>query len=234
MFFYIKPNSRYQKEFIYAIKFKGELHICQFQSFIKDTDKKFESFIYGVGHKSAKQVVKVPTFKGQLKPSELKKYLDTYGKEFLFYSLTGYELSSQDCVCTPMIHEFNSSIMSSFEEVESFVKGINSMNERVRRVLLDKYKVDIFSENTFQYVGGEGGKLIFTKDLFRFKPSYTMMAYFVTAPTVDVIIDDYRIEQHYKYIGDFKKELPVQMKARLEFLFGKDIAIDYEKLFNKK
>ncbi|MEK6829771.1 MAG: hypothetical protein AABY15_06645 [Nanoarchaeota archaeon] len=237
MFFYLKPTGWEPKEdTFHAIKTAGALHPCTYQSDAKKG--KYEAFIRGTGWKKSKNATVVPVYKGTT-IEQAQAYMNEHGKYCLFYSITGKHLHDDDCVIWAMKQEFNVAVSLGFEYVENFCKRVNDLNQKIYKIVMDKYKLDIFSER-FQYVGGEkgDGRLI-SKDLFQVKPCYSMMAYFLTKPHVDVINDDSKLWKHYvaihgvDYIDANPNEFPVSMKQRLEFLFSKEVSEEYENIMKE-
>jgi hypothetical protein len=241
MFFYLKPTSWTPKtDTFYAIKVDGNMHPCTYQTGLNDESTKFESFIRGTGWKTSKKGYQIPVFSGNTQ-EELQAYLDKYGKFCLFYSITGFGLNSGDCVVWAMQQEFNVALSIGFDYVAKFTKRINDLNTKIQKIVMQKHKVDILSK-TFQWTGGrysEGAQIIGEYDLFYVKPAYSVMAYFLTKPHLDVVSDDRKLEKHYKAVTSYKHmeanegEFPVSMKKRLEFLFSKEVAKDYEAIMKE-
>jgi len=241
MFFYLKPTSWTPKaDFLYAIKVAGDLHPCTYQTNYNDESTKFEAFIRGIGWKKAKKGYKIPVFKGETL-EEMQAYIEQHGKYCLFFSITGFELNSGDCVVWAMQQEFNVALSIGFEYVSGFVKRLNDLNAKIQKIVMDKYQVDVLSDK-MQWTGGrysEGARIIGQYDLFYVKPAYSLMAYFLTKPHLDVVNDDSKLEKHYKAVVGYQHieanpdEFPVSMKERLEFLFSKEVAKDYEKMMKE-
>jgi len=241
MFFYLKPTSWTPKEdFLYAIKVDGDLHPCTYQRDYNDESTKFESFIRGTGWKKSKKGYKIPVFRGETL-EEMKSYLEQHGKYCLFFSITGFQLGSDDCVVWAMKQEFNVALSIGFEYVAKFTKRIHELNAKIQKIVFDKHGVDVLLRKT-QWTGGrysEGAQIIGEYDLFYVKPAYSIMAYFLTKPHLDVVNDDSRLEKHYKAVTGWKHmeanpdEFPVSMKERLEFLFSKEVAKEYEALMKE-
>ena len=241
MFFYLKPTSWSPKtDHFYAIKVAGEMHPCTYQIDYNDEPTKFESFIRGTGWKKSKKGYKIPVFKGDT-IEEMKAYLEEYGKFCLFYSITGFQLGSDDCVVWAMKQEFNVALSIGFEYVSGMVERINKLNSKIQKIVMDKHQVDVLSRK-MQWIGGqytEDSHLVGEYDLFYVRPSYSVMAYFLTKPHLDVINDDNKLWKHYVAVMGYKHtqanegEFPVQMRARLEFLFSKEVANEYEALMKE-
>ncbi len=236
MFFYLKPTSWTPKaDFIYAIKVAGDLHPCTYQKDYNDESTKFEAFIRGIGWKKAKKGYKIPVFRGETL-EEMQAYLKQHGKYCLFFSITGFELNSGDCVVWAMQQEFNVALSIGFEYVSGFVKRLNDLNAKIQKIVMDKHGVDVLS-GTFQKTKQDN--FTGSYDLFYVKPAYSLMAYFLTKPHLDVVNDDSKLWKHYTAVNSFKHieanpdEFPVQMRARLEFLFSKEVAKEYETLMKE-
>ncbi len=236
MFFYLKPTSWSPKEeLIYAIKVGGELHPCTYQSDAKKG--KYESFIRGTGWKKSKKVYQVPVYKGTTK-EEWEAYLNEHGKYCLFYSITGKQLGDDDCVIWGAKQEFHVAIGVGYEYMANFLTKINALNAKIQKIVLEKHNVDIFSDR-MQWNGGkptDDGWIISQGNLFVVKPCYSLMAYFLTKPHIDPIVDDQKLWKHFVSIvgaknideGEHKeKEFPVSVRDRLTYLFSKEVSDEY-------
>jgi hypothetical protein len=242
MFFYLKPTSWTPKtEIIYAIKVDGDFHPCTYQrDYIEGNSKSYKSFIRGTGWKTSKKGYEIPVFTGDTQ-EELQAYLDKYGKFCLFYSITGFQLGCDDCVVWAMQQEFKVALSIGFDYVSKFTKRINELNSKIQKIAMEKHRIDVLS-NTFQWTGGrysEDSQIVSEYDLFHVKPAYSIMAYFLTKPHLDVISDDRKLEKYYKAVTSHKHmeanegEFPVSMKQRLEFLFSKEVAKEYEAIMKE-
>lgn len=219
----------------------GDFHPCTYQrDYVEGNSKSYKSFIRGTGWKSSKKGYKIPVFTGNT-TEEIQAYIDEYGKFCLFYSITGFQLNCNDCVVWAMQQEFSVALSVGFDYVAKFTKRVNDLNTKIQKIVMDKHKVDVLS-NTFQWTGGkysENSQIISEYDLFNLRPAYSIMAYFLTKPHVDVLNDDSRLEKHYRAVTSFKhietkpNEFPVSMKKRLEFLFSKEVARDYEAIMKE-
>lgn len=230
MFFYLKPTSWSPKtDHFYAIKVAGEFHPCTYQRDYNEESTKFESFIRGTGWKKSKKGYKIPVFKGST-IEEMQAYIEQHGKFSLFYSITGFQLGSDDCVVWAMKQEFNVSLSIGFEYVAKFNKRIQDLNAKIQKIVMDKHGVDVLS-GKFQET--KQGRYAGSYDLFYVRPHYSIMAYFLTKPHVDVISDDSKLEKHNKTVNGEEAEFPVSMRERLEFLFSKEVSQEYEAIMKE-
>ena len=227
LFIYLKPTSWSPKESFYAIKHGNELHPCTYHS---DAIKgKYESFIRGEGWKKSKTATLIPLFTGTTIP-EFEDYIKQWGKACFFYSVTGKQINDDDCIVWAARQEFMSAMGVGMEYYQKFVTAIRAINDKIYEVM-EKRGFDIHQ----QYITKDE-VFYSTRDFFVVRPSYSIMAYFITAPTVDVIEDDAKLWKHYveEYRPETDEELnnvfPVCMKDRITFLFGIEVSDMYEKL----
>lgn len=238
MFYYCQFDERTPKEPFLSYKIDGELH--------PKTSSGKQIFIYGKGWKTPKgKGILIPLLPN-LKYESVKSHIEEFGKNCTFYAITGYEIRSQDCCAFASSQEFNvatSKMPESLEYVAECVSEIKKVNQKIYQLMLEKYGIDMEGRN-YQYCKDdpEHKNLIVKNDLFWLRPHYSLMAYFLTKPHLDVVSDDGKLWKHFVelYPGDKldlvheeKCELPIQMKARLEFLFNKEISEDYERIMNK-
>jgi len=236
MFFYLKPTSWTPKtDTIFAIKTSGELHPCTYQSDYHERDKKtYESFIRGTGWKKSKKGYEVPVYRGTTQ-DEFQAYLNEYGKYCLFFSITGFQLGSGDCVVWAAQQEFNVILSVGYDYVAPFLERLNAINQKIAKRVQEEHGVDVFS-NKVQFTKQE--QCVGSYDLFYIKPHYSVMAYCLTKPHIDPVTDDEKLWKHYvavnghKYVQDNEGKFPVSVKDRLTFLFGKEVAKEYEELMN--
>lgn len=194
-----------------------------------------EVFVYGLGWKKFTKTNKVfvPLFSGEIE--DWDNYLKEYGKECLFYSLSGYSLDSNDCCAYNSVNEFYSLLQckGGIEKYQSYVSAMT----RIREIQMDKIK-EIFSS----YVSEWMVKHITDKCLFR--PSMRIFM-FITSPYLDTPEDDnkleivYRKKRYYELKEQYadnivqidniiRKEIedgvvfPICMSERLEMIYGKE------------
>lgn len=224
MFFYCIHSNYTPTEPFSAWKVDGELY----------PDNGYEKgkiFVPGKGYKkkSGKEVT-VPLIP-DLTAENVQAHFNEYGKYCTFYAITGYDLFDQDCCAQDKIQEFKSAVICGFDYVAGCVEKIQQVNRKIRDILMDRYGLDIRQGACWaQYPKTNPEHLVDKDKLFFVKPYYSLMFYIITAPSLDVIHDDDRLWKHYVAINgiNHKDKFPVQMKARLTFLFNKEVTDDYE------
>lgn len=229
MFFYCNFTNRTPEKPFKAYKVKDVYY--------PSDNSEGKVFIYGEGWKKGKSPIEIPLIT-ELTLENVKTHYEKYGKFCTFYAITGFELGSQDCVVSAANREFNvaTSFDCSFEYVANCVGQIKSTNQKIFKIMMDKYGIDMESKYNYQYTKDdpEHKHLIVRNDLFMIKPSYSLMYYILTKPNLDVINDDSLLWRHYVTMFGVKNkdEFPVCMKDRLTFLFNKEISDDYERILN--
>lgn len=146
-----------------------------------------EVFVNGLGWKKLgkKNWINVPLFSGEIE--DWDNYLNKYGKECLFYSLTGYSLKSHDCCASNMIDEFLSLLQckGGIEQYQKYVESIEAIQE---------IQMEVFSEK-LSYMGEYERKSFIDKNLIR--PCYRVFL-FITTPYLDTPNDDDKLERFYR------------------------------------
>ena len=252
-FYYIKhhkenlfPNGTFQ-----AIALKGKLlseykknhfteEVADQKEYLVPTeyyDGK-EVFVNGIGYIKAKQLKDVPVFSNKLE--EWDDYVQKYGYQCLFYSLTGYSHDSHDCCAYQMIREFNSIICSKID-----LKEYNEFINLFRKI--NAYQLKEF--NSHPYIPQT------EYDEYYFRPLFNIGGILNVRPNCDTIADDDKMEMFYRRIrchvirkqGHLSNkeiievidkeinsgEFPIAMGERIRLLFGKECADIYDKLMTK-
>jgi hypothetical protein len=226
--FYLPSNFRIPKEPFLAIKVKGVLHPCSYQSSAKQG--KYETFIRGEGWKKSKKAIEVPLYAGSSK-EEFEAYLNTWGQYCLFYALSGYQLDDNDCCIWQAQQEFRVLMSVGYDYIQSICERVNAINELIEAAT----KAQLGVTELTNWMDLENG-YVQKRDLFRVKVHYSMMCYFLVAPHVDVITDDPKLWKHYvaayKPTDEQMDTFPESPKERLIFLFGEQVATMYEALMN--
>lgn len=147
-----------------------------------------EVFVYGLGWKkmTEKNTIEVPVFSGYVE--DWDNYLKQYGKECLFYSISGYDLNSMDCCAYNVRREFHSLLQcdGGIEKYQTYVNTILKIRE------IQKQKI----EETFSPFVSDW----FVKDLTKkllFNPSFGIM-FLIFEPYLDTIEDDGKLETFYR------------------------------------
>jgi hypothetical protein len=184
-----------------------------------------ELFVYGKGWLTYKKAQTIPTIQPD---GDKTEYLNKYGKFCLFYALTGEKLGSE-YRGRYVENEFKCAVALGFDVVETFTQKVNDINNKIRTITLDKHGVDI-SVDSVQTT--RQGKHVWTSDLFKVSPCYTLCVFFLTNPYIDAMADDALLWNHHVAVNGVTNEdnFPVQMRERLEFLFDNEVATMYEKL----
>lgn len=150
-------------------------------------DNDNEMFVYGLGYKKLGKTnkVEVPVFSGNI--DEWDDYLEKYGKECLFYSLTGVDLHDWNCSYSNMQTEFLSLLqMYDIHKYQEYVKRIKRIQEIQRQAMTEKLtplKYDFQVKDTI--------------DKCLFRPSMRIML-FITSPYMDTPADDDKTERYYR------------------------------------
>lgn len=146
-----------------------------------------EVFVYGLGWKKLgkKNWVNVPLFSGEIE--DWDNYLKEYGKECLFYSLTGYSLKSNDCCANNMVEEFLSLLQckGGIEQYQKYVENIEAIQE---------IQTEVFNEK-LSYMTDYSRKKFINKNLIR--PCYRVFL-FISTPYLDTPTDDNKLECFYR------------------------------------
>ena len=198
---------------------------------------KDEVFVHSLGYIKAKTIENIPSYDGLR--SSWNEYIAKYGYDCLFYSLTGYELHTNDCCAYKMQCEFKSIILSNIDlgeytELVHLFKTINS------------YQQSKLSDLSFLYKGEDKN--------FLFEPSYGLVGLMTTSPFYDTLKHDDKLVKLYVRIrsheltvkGDnlaisrktAEKEVddgvfPVSMSERIRYLFGDECEKTYREVVNK-
>lgn len=140
------------QDIIPCLKYKGELYPLSRMG-------ENEAFIYGVGwrkvNKAGTNRIDVPVYDGLL--SHFKEYVEKYGKRIMFYSLTGYDLSSQDCVAYRAQMEFcvilQPKIYNDFGKYQQFVEDYHRLRELMRDKTIEIFKtLGLTNEDTISHL----------------------------------------------------------------------------------
>jgi len=199
-FIYIgKSLCKPPKESFYALKLskkdKEKLHPTWNDEQIKNNvilypqiDDGDEVFVYGLGYKKFGKTnkVEVPLFSGEIE--DWDEYLKTWGKECLFYSISGYSLYSMDCCLCSSQNEFYSILEcdGGIEKYQRYVENIECIQEIQKDVINEK----------FSYCPDwERNHLV---DDLLFRPSYSIMGLLPISPYLDTIKDDEKLEKFYR------------------------------------
>lgn len=228
---YLKETSWTPKEPFFAIKFENALYPCSYQSDAKKG--KFEAFIRGVGHKKAKKGIEIPLLEQNPSIEQLNDYINKYGANCAFYSITGFTIDSNDCVVSAMQTEFKSGLAVGLEYTSKFAGEIHQLNQMIKEVYQTKYGID-FSDSW--NTPSKNPKIyghFFTTDLFYVRPNFALFFYWLCAPHIDPVNDDSKMEKLFTKLYDSEKtEFPVSVKDRLTFLFGEPVCKEYERLMD--
>lgn len=206
---------------------------------------KNEVFVQGIGWKKIGKTNKVvvPLFSGNVE--DWDDYIEKYGKECLFYSLSGYSLHSYDCCVIPLIREFHS-IMQCKGGIKQYQKFVENI-EKIQQIQLDVFKEKL------SFLSDWGLNDFIENHLFR--PCYNV-SFVSMPPYLDTIIDDVKLEEFYikyrkheimseysdydnikasnliyKEIGD-GVVFPICMTDRMKMLFGEECEKLYQSILD--
>lgn len=144
-------------------------------------------FVSGIGWKKFGKTNKivVPIFSGYIE--DWDEYLEKYGKECLYYSLTGYSLYDMDCCAYSMQREFWSILQcdGGIEKYQKYVENIEEIQRIQKKVF--KEKLSYMSDWEMKYFVDEN----------LFKPCFNV--FFITMPPyLDTPADDVKMENFYR------------------------------------
>lgn len=153
-----------------------------------DTYSDNEVFVYGIGWKKFGKTNKVvvPCFSGELE--DWDRYINEYGIECLFYSLTGYSLHSNDCCSAKYADEFYSLLHLRFKGgIQKYQKFVDAMLkiQAIQREKLTKM---------FSYTKDWELKYIIEK--YTFYPCFRI--FLIMPPYLDTPTDDNKLETIYR------------------------------------
>ena len=146
-----------------------------------------EVFVRGLGWKKFGKTNKVfvPLFSGEIE--DWDNYLKEYGKECLFYSLSGYALDDMDCCASNSQDEFLSIMRckGGITQYQKYVKNIETIQE---------IQTKLFNEK-LSYMSDYQRKSFIDKNLIR--PCFKVFL-FITSPYLDTPNDDEKLECFYR------------------------------------
>ena len=191
-------EHRIPKSDFHALKLSGKdkrkLHPSWDEDTIKNTSVLCpcdmldnEVFVQGLGWKKLGKTncVNVPLFSGNVE--DWDGYLNEYGRECLFFSLTGYLLRNQDCCMNKMREEFLS-LLQCDGGISHYIEYVESI-EKIQEI-----QTRVFNEK-LSYMGDYEKKSFIVKNLF--KPCYNLLWY-ITSPYLDTPNDDDKMECFYR------------------------------------
>lgn len=215
------------KDELKCIKHKKILYPLTYQN-VKLDAKTFTTFICGEGHVTSKQLILVPLFNEDTACVEsICKYVEDYGEFCLFYSLFGKLLGDDDCSYWGIRQEFMVALNKGVESLKynsEAVQKVNAINEKIHNIYTSQFT---FNGETIEK---DGEYVCFKDKLFYVKLCFSINAYFLTKPHVDVISDDEKIFKYYSKVSASTKldNFPTSMKERMELIYGKEITTDYQ------
>lgn len=152
--------------------------------FYEGTDK---LFVNGIGEKKFGKTnkVEVPLFSGNIE--DWDDYLKTYGKECLFYSLTGYDLYCGDCCMSKSVDEFLSLLQCK--------GGITQYQKYVENIInIQRIQIETFNEK-LDYLTGYCRKSFIERNLIY--PSFRLFM-IITPPYLNTPRDDDKLLSFYR------------------------------------
>lgn len=144
-------------------------------------------FVCGIGWKKFGKTnkVSVPLFSGEVE--DWDNYLKEYGNECLFYSLTGYTLSSMDCCAYNSVGEFYS-IMQCKGGIEHYQKFVEAIEE------IQNIQTQVFNRK-LSFLSDYQKKRFIEENLFR--PCFRVFI-LIMPPYLDTPKDDEKMERFYR------------------------------------
>lgn len=178
-------------------------------------------FVRGIGWKKFGKTNKVyvPLFSGKI--DDWDTYLNEYGKNCLFYSLSGYSLDDCDCCACNSIYEFLSLL-----QCKGGIKGYQQYVESIEKIQAIQTKV--FNEKLGFMTGYSKSKFIHDNLI---KPCYRVFL-FITIPYLDTPTDDDKLEHFYRTYRNHEIKtshknygtmLELEKKVKEEFNINKGI-----------
>jgi len=232
LFFNIEANNRRRKAYhimatepFRAITFEKKLYPVTYQS-----SEKNEAFIYGVGWKKRKNAKLIPPLSINYSANDLNEYMKEYGENCLFYALTKKELRTNAICDKYLSHEFIIAKEIGFETYGKFIRPIIAINEKISKVIKDKYDID----SNKKWCTSKYSEIFMAEQIFFIEPTFTLMrGQLLTQPYIDVIKDDNSIRIFRNRVFPDKDETYsdiVCMKDFIEAFYSKEIAEDYNLL----
>lgn len=146
-----------------------------------------EVFVRGLGWKKFGKTNKVlvPLFSGEIE--DWDNYLKEYGRECLFYSLSGYNLNDMDCCASNSQDEFLSLMQceGGIEQYQKFVENIETIQEIQTKVFNEK----------LSFMSDYQRKTFIEKNLIR--PCFRIFI-MIMSPYLDTPKDDDKLETFYR------------------------------------
>ena len=212
---------------------------------IPQTDDGNEVFVYNIGWKKFGKTNKivVPLFSGNI--DEWDDYVEKYGKECLFYSLSGYSLHSNDCCILSAIREFHS-IFQCYGGIKHYQEFVENV-EKIQQI-----QTDVFKEK-LSFLTDWGLNNFIENHLFR--PCYSIF-FLIMSPYLDTPTDDKKMEEFYinyrkhEIMSEYSdydnikasnlifKEIddgvvfPICMSDRIKMLFGEECERLYQSILD--
>lgn len=185
--FYALKLSKRDKEKLYPLwdeKQIKETNVLYPQdSHYEDNDV----FVRGIGWKKFGKTNKVfvPSFSGEIE--DWDNYLKEYGRECLFYSLSGYTLGDMDCCASMSQEEFLSLLQckGGITQYQKYVENIEAIQEIQTKVFNEK----------LSYMSDYQRKTFIEKNLIR--PCFRIFI-MIMSPYLDTPNDDDKLERFYR------------------------------------
>jgi len=165
------------------------------ESKIKDTEVLYPQtdnyddnkiFVNGLGWKKfgKTNVVDVPVFSGNLEDWE--DYLNKYGRDCLFYSISGYSLDDADCCAYMKQVEFLSLLRCGVDKYQTYAEKLLKIQDIQRDIITDMFA---------PYCTELHIKSILKNYLIQ---PCLKLGFFITSPYLDTIKDDAMLETLYR------------------------------------
>jgi hypothetical protein len=191
-------------------------------------------FIHGIGGKkfNKKDIVVVPQITEGI---NIQDYLDLYGKDCLFYTLTGRLINSNDCCYWEINAEFDCMLYFGVDKWIDYIDRVNKLIDVTKNIYIEKWGVNPYIDKVQT---AKNKQCIFRQNIFKIKIKHFLRGILRVKPYFDVIQDDLGLENTYKYLildeplADIEndKNFPISMKDRLEYLFNEYVSNEYKSL----
>lgn len=213
---------------IAAIKVKGEYFPCTYQSdyLPEKNPEKFEAFISGTGWRKSKKGYYIPPIE-DWSPKGFREYFEKWGKYVLMHAITGSYWDDGDYANAEQRCEVYSGLMmDDWDAIFDYAEKAMAINVKIIEICNEQIKG-----------ADENQQWLCNRHFFKVLPCHFLMYTFITwFPNLDVVADDKRLWDHwvqFHKIGDRSiDDLPVQMKARLTYLFSQEVSDMYEELMS--
>lgn len=209
-------------------KYDGKLYVSSSMT----KNGKAEFFVNSIGWKKSKPIA-IPRCTATTDEG-LTKYLNEYGADALYFSLTENKLHSADCCHYRQRSEFLSAVYRcGFTHLFAMNADVQNLNRMIREESVKTFGVDIYD---LKFISPKDVYMNLD-DLFIVRPHHSIMGLLITAPHLDPVYDDTLLLKHFTLVNGLAKidydDFPVSVKDRLSFLFSENVSLEYERIMHK-